>query len=212
MLSEKTKDSELDGLIPDFKTGIGYKLNDKEADNNYIIPIFATYTTSYSRIALHKLIKESQAVYTDSDSLVTLKEMPTSDDLGGLKLEMISKTGYIIRPKIYSLINELDNNKYTKIKGINVKSSKKKREDLLNEMLQDILNGKKVAQIQFIKIKQALNQNYSPNQIRKFTKEVNLNDDKREWKKPFNKNEWQESTPIFINDTKKYKYKRELET
>ena len=45
------------------------------------------FVTSYARVLLHKLLVNSDALYCDTDSVVSYKDLPSTDDLGGIKLE-----------------------------------------------------------------------------------------------------------------------------
>lgn len=55
----------------------------------FINPVISGFITSYARLELLKWLHkaDTEAIYSDTDSLVTTAHLPTSDELGGLKLE-----------------------------------------------------------------------------------------------------------------------------
>ena len=52
-----------------------------------INPAISCFITSYARVELLKLLHKVQPIYCDTDSIVTLDQLPESNCLGGLKLE-----------------------------------------------------------------------------------------------------------------------------
>jgi hypothetical protein len=170
----------------------GYKENEKECNQNYILPILSSYTTAYGRIKLYDSLVKLNAIYCDTDSILTTKKIESSKELGELKLEKISRIGYIVKPKFYRLFNELDSYDIIKVKGV-------RKVDL--KTFEDILNHKRVQQLKFTKLKESIRQGYKPNHKRIYYKLQDLQDNKRNWEKRFNKKELQDSTPININDT-----------
>jgi len=165
----------------DYESRFGYIIKEKECEENYVIPIFASCVTAYSRLELYDAIVKYDAVYCDTDSVFTLKK-PEKDEtqLGGLKIEGVVVDGLIIKPKAY-YIKTIDK-EFIKFKGIN-------RID--KEMFNDLIDNKPVEQIKFLKIKESLKRGLTPNEIISFYKSVDLEDDKREWKYKFNKNSFQ---------------------
>jgi hypothetical protein len=191
-------DEELYGAQPinHDRNGIprnAYKEEHKECEQAYVIPIFPAYVTSYGRIKLHKALVQLNAIYCDTDSIITETKIEESKELGELKLEATITTGYIIRPKMYAY-KDINKKEYvTKIKGVNKANFKK---------MEDVLNDKSIEQIRFLKTKEAMRGNRKPNQIITQFKHVSVEDDKRKWKKKFNKNEFQDSQPIEFNGGK----------
>jgi hypothetical protein len=83
-------------------------------------------------------------------------------------------------------------------KGWNVKV--KGIHKMTSEKFYDILGNRGIKQMKFMKIKESMKRNYAPNQKKKFIKRQELEDDKREWKEKFNKDELQDSEPIYIKE------------
>ena len=63
----------------------------------------AAYVTAYARIYVHRLMTsiQDELYYTDTDSLWTTRELPTSDELGALKLECTQPNAVFLLPKTY---------------------------------------------------------------------------------------------------------------
>lgn len=160
-----------------------------EIDYNYCIPILASYTTAYARLKLYEAIEKSNPVYVDTDSCFTDVDMEDNLELGHLKKEKTIKRGYIIKPKVYDIIDENDK-EYIKVKGFKKMSQKE---------FFDMLNGKKIKQQKFMKIKEALKRGFDVNEIINFDKEAVLIDTKRQWKKGFDITELQWSKPKMVS-------------
>jgi len=59
----------------------------------------AAFVTSYARLVLYDLIVRSEAIYCDTDSVVTTKDLETTKDMGGIKL--VAEGDYIgLAPKL----------------------------------------------------------------------------------------------------------------
>lgn len=92
---------------------------------NYLSIGISSAITAYGRIYLNKLLIEAinnggNIYYTDTDSLITDKELPkdrVNNLLGGLKLEAVIKKGIFISGKTYCYIDS-ENNFVTKAKGV----------------------------------------------------------------------------------------------
>lgn len=70
------------------------------------IPLTA-YITSLARAHLSRLlIQDGDPIYCDTDSIMTTATLPTSDALGGLKLEKEYVRGVVVAPKLYALEHE----------------------------------------------------------------------------------------------------------
>ncbi|KAF1828025.1 hypothetical protein BDW02DRAFT_620814 [Decorospora gaudefroyi] len=106
---------------------------DKETQSLSITSVgISAAITSYARIYISRLKLDiiklgGNIYYSDTDSIVTDKELPNHlihpTDIGLLKLEHKVKKGIFISGKLYGLIND-DNKIVIKSKGINSKSLK----------------------------------------------------------------------------------------
>jgi hypothetical protein len=117
---EKYEDIIKEKLVPYFEE-IGLYKKPKHSDSKFILPHLASYITSLSRMELYQVIKKcgfKNVHYTDTDSIVTTKKLPTSTELGGLKLEYKIKKAVFLQPKMYSMILS-DGTELTKMKGFN---------------------------------------------------------------------------------------------
>lgn len=74
---------------------------------NHIQPLLASYVTSAGRIELYKWINKSNALYCDTDSVMTTKKLGVSDEkvLGEMDFEGHFDAIYIFGPKFYILEN-----------------------------------------------------------------------------------------------------------
>jgi hypothetical protein len=164
----------------------GYRIIDKECKQNYILPILSCYVTAYARIKLHRAIIEHEALYCDTDSIMIDHKIKDDYELGGLKLEKVISKGILIRPKLYAVYDDLTHTWNIKTKGIKGSTI---------ETIKEILSKKSIRQIKFMKIKEAMTQNYRPNQKKVIKKYQDIEDDKRMWVKGFNPDELQDSEP-----------------
>jgi hypothetical protein len=155
----------------------------------FCIPIWASYVTAYGRIKLHREILKHDPVYVDTDSLMIDHELPTSDKLGELKLEMKIKRGIIVRPKFYAL-EDSNNKEYVKIKGLG--------HHLTMLGFNGLLKNPKISYKKFAKFKESLRQGFIPNEIIDTHKEFSLEDQKRLWKNTFNPDILEDSESIEV--------------
>lgn len=194
----------------------------------FCIPIWASYVTTYGRIKLHKALVKGDAIYCDTDSIITKETFPESNKLGELKLEMPVDECIIVRPKFYAL--KSNNDEYVKIKGLgrrlkyieftgtflNMLHSYKHLKILSNTPLNSLKIVKMIEiheqlKIQgfmttpaldydkFTKFKEAIRRDFIPNEIIAVHKEFSLNDEKRIWEKENFSLLKQESKPLRIN-------------
>ncbi len=156
---------------------------------NFCIPIWASYTTAMARIKLHKLLLKTNAIYCDTDSVITKDDSITdSKKLGELKLEDKIIEGVIIKPKFYGYKSK---NGYKIVaKGIGTRLS-------YGAML-EIIQNPKVTYQKFMKLKESIRRGYIPNYIMEIEKNLTLEDNKRQWYEKFNINGTQASEPIKI--------------
>lgn len=167
------------------------KIKKTVAPPSFTIPIWASYTASYGRLKLYDYIKNNEALYADTDSILTEKKLPTSEALGKLKLEMRVEKAVIVKPKFYAFYGE---NPRIKAKGIGVKLSMKD----FNTMLL----GNPLYYNKFLKFKEALRKGKLPNTTIEVFKKLGLEDTKRLWDKPFSFVEKQLSQPLCIIEPK----------
>lgn len=156
----------------------------------FTIPLWAAYITSYARLELYKYISRYSPVYVDTDSLVTKSVIPESKELGKLKLEMYIKDGIIVKPKMYAFLAE-DNKEHVKLKGVG--------KGLTWTDFNSVLKDPVVLYNKFVKFKESIRRNLTPNEIIPIDKHISLEDTKRIWEKPFDAFEHQTSTPIMVS-------------
>jgi len=93
----------------------------------YIHSEIAGLITSYARLKLYSLFERAgkeNIYYCDTDSIITSRELSTSDALGDIKNEDNIKTFIAINPKVYAYITT-DNSKIViKAKGLDAKALK----------------------------------------------------------------------------------------
>lgn len=152
-------------------------------------PILASYVTSYARMLMYDYLNHEEIIYTDTDSCISEKPLfKHSKELGKMKLEGIFKNCYVIKPKMYFLGNDKEND--VKIKGISNPSI-----DDFNK----IIKGEPVKKMKFVKLNESFRRNLNLNQKIEIIKKLDLNDDKRIW----NGNQ---SKPIYLNEVMEYAY------
>lgn len=159
----------------------------KESNSNFLFPIFCAYVTAYGRNKLYDYIKEYEADYCDTDSIVTSKVIKDSKELGEMKLECNIKEGVIVKPKFYRF--NITDREILKVKGVHK----------VNKIMFDkILNKEAIHYNKFIKMKEAIKHKQIVNSIFEIEKMVGLEDNKRIWLNDFNP---------FIYDNKSMPYK-----
>lgn len=161
----------------------------------FINPILSIYITAYARLELYKYIEDIQKTghkiyYCDTDSLITDKIMPTSKDIGKLKLEFNIKRGIIVKPKFYYIEDEKIGD-VVKAKGLhNLK-------DFMS--FDEVLKNKRYSYMKFTKFKESMKRGFAFNQKIDILKIIDIEDSKRMWfGKKFNKNELQDSRALMI--------------
>lgn len=84
----------------------------------YSNPALAAFVTSYARLKLYDYLTKlgDDIYYCDTDSLFTTRKLPTSKELGGLKLENTLKEACFLLPKTYALKTQ-NNELIVKMKG-----------------------------------------------------------------------------------------------
>lgn len=170
----------------------------------HVNPMLASYVTAYARNELFNLLNKSpeNTYYCDTDSLFTTKKLETSTDLGGLKLEYKFKDVVIVRPKFYSGITDAGK-EIVKIKGLHNITSTKQFNDLMKTTKYTSTRYMKFFESKrrkFLKDSLGNEQPYdfTINEKIDIPKKLSFTDNKREWAKPFNIVELQESIPRLI--------------
>lgn len=169
---------------------VGYRNIEKESDRNFIYPILPAYVTAYGRLLLYDYMVKYNAVYTDTDSLITNKYIEHSTELGKMKLEAKLKKAILIRPKMYLKQDEFDKT-FIKVKGLPRASI---------ESFENIIQGQTVHYNKFTRPSESIRRGYPVNSVRDEHKEMDINDNKRIWKYPFSDKTFStESEPIMID-------------
>lgn len=160
-------------------------------------PIWSAYIASYARIKLHRAMRKHQnsLLYCDTDSIfISDKEkVKTSDKLGDLGFEYKTKKCLIVRPKVYAVDTKI------KAKGVQKKLA-------WNEFVK-LLSGTRIKEIKFAKLRTVINAKahhkkgkLTINEIYTQQKQIDPEDTKREWGKPFKITEQQTSKPLCFNE------------
>lgn len=186
--------NNLIGVQINEENNFNYRETPNEKDLSYVFPIIASEVTMKGRLKLYKKIIETDAIQCDTDSVFSEKKIKTSNKLGFMKLEDVIHTLVTIKPKWYSYYSTVKNKMVYKLKGIKLSSY----DDLRDREFTDAINGKKVKQWKFVKMKESLRGVGKPNERIDFDKTMNIKDDKRVWKFPFSKYEFQDSNPIIL--------------
>lgn len=158
----------------------------KEVYKQHVIPIWATYTTAYARINLFEYLNKYKGMYCDTDSIATLKSMPESTKIGGMKLEYDVKNALFVKPKMY-MYDIVGGETKVRIKGVS-RATKEK--------FMDVMIGKSISYDKFTKLKEGVRRGIKPNSIQKVEKNLNLEDDKRIWGSKFDPFTLQDSKPL----------------
>lgn len=143
----------------------------------FINPIFSVYVTSYAREKLYDRIVNcgiDKVYYYDTDSIITSRTLEDSKRLGKLKEEFFIREGMIIKPKMYAFDN------IVRCKGLG-KMDRKGFDTLLTDRKKSIEK--------FVKFKEANKRGLFYNEILRFEKHIDLEDNKRLWPfafSPFN--------------------------
>ena len=170
---------------------IGIETTTSTCESSFVFPILSIYTTAYSRDLLYRYLTENgnDALYCDTDSLLTYKSIKTGDRLGEMKVEYDVLKGVVIKPKMY--MYHTPKKIVSRMKGVS-------KVDYTKFMR--ALEGKKVSYMKFTKTKESIRRKMIPNTIINMEKSIDLEDNKRVWKRPFSSLELQESEPLVINE------------
>ena len=159
--------------------------------SSFCFPIWSAYITAYARLTFYDYASKYNAIYGDTDSIITYDTIEDSKQLGKMKKEMDIVEGYIIKPKFYALYD--GENEHIKIKGIrdikNIKSFMK------------VVYDQSAEYLKFIKFKESIRRNLKVNSMITVKKNLSLEDTKRDWSGlKFNINTLQKSKPLFLID------------
>lgn len=147
----------------------------------YVFPIYPLYVTSFARSTMFRHFQKvgmKRVIYSDTDCIFTTRTIPTSSDLGDMKLEEKFKELVIIKPKFYSGLTT-EGKSLIKVKGI-FKSINDY--DHFKQMASD--NAFNLTMTQFRKLRGAIGRSDRwVNQTYKVMKTMGLDDNKRVWEK-----------------------------
>lgn len=155
----------------------------------HCFPEWCSYVTAYGRMRLYDILKRSDPVYCDTDSIITRKSFGSSDSLGKLKIEHIPQKMIIVKPKLYMM--DTGKERIFKGKGIGFR--------MCMEDFGSILDGNGVSYKRILRFKESIRRGFIPNEVADICKKLTLEDNKRIWEEPFSISEMQVSTPICLN-------------
>lgn len=163
----------------------------------YVYPILPIYVTAYARIDMFKRFKKighDRVLYTDTDSIMTTRNLPTSSELGDIKLEKEFEKLIIIKPKMYSGIT-CEGKNLIKVKGVHGAISD------FNHFMR-LIQDFKVTTTHFRKLRGSLigNGRYV-NELYTMEKKLDLNDSKRVWDKDAFTLDIQDSRPFVLDES-----------
>jgi hypothetical protein len=114
-------DEDITGAYP-YDEVFGYSIRKFVRFSAYHLPAIAAYVTALAQLKIYgylcaALRAGGRLFYTDTDSLVTDVRLPTSRDLGGLKLEHEIRRAVFLAPKTYCLTLYDDEEEKIVLKG-----------------------------------------------------------------------------------------------
>ena len=154
-------------------------------DPVFSFPILSSYITGYARILMYDYIVRGEALYTDTDSIITFKPLEDVTTIGRMKLEQTITDGVVVRPKLYRVDDH-------------VRSKGFRRLD--KEGFEKILHGEPISIVRWAKLRESLRRDLVVLQDLEVLKKASLEDDKRVWKTLFNEHELQKSEPLVLNE------------
>ena len=179
----------------------GMIINKKICNEAYVLPILSSYTTAYARIKLYDYLVNYNGIYCDTDSIVTSRIIPESDELGKMKVDYDIIEGILVKPKMYmfKILKKGKVEEIIKLKGIPKKVIFNNEEIKINkEVFLSILDGQEVKYKKFTKLKEGIRRGLMPNSIMDMKKYIQLTDNKRIWLDDFNYKSLGDSLPLHI--------------
>lgn len=141
--------------------------------STFCIPIWASYISALGRLKLHDYLVRGDAVYCDTDSVITRKDFGNSTDLGKLKHEYDINEAWIVKPKMYAIDN--GEYKFVKVKGLPFRLT---YEDFVSYVCNP---NRSLTFSKFTKFKEASRRGLTPNEIILANKCFGVEDEKRRW-------------------------------
>ena len=162
----------------------------------YSFPVWSEYTTALGRNKLMKDIQKhpKNIVYCDTDSAVVDKPVfEEGQELGDWELEHELNGGVFIKSKLYML--KLQDEKFVcKSKGVG--KFMQEKDDFIK-----VIGTGDVNMERFTRMKESNNIGVKSGSVMQFSKHLNFNDEKRNWKgKDFSLEDWQDSEPLKLTD------------
>lgn len=175
----------------------------KPIDKNFsptVNPSLSAQVTAYARHELYNLLNKNpeKTFYCDTDSLFTTKNLDTSKDLGGLKLEYKFKDLVIVRPKFYGGTTTEDK-EIVKIKGLRDIKTINQFSSVMQTKVYNNTKFMKFFETKRRKFLHGEEHNFKVNEKIDTLKTLNFNDNKRLWDKKFNFQNLQNSKPLLIS-------------
>jgi hypothetical protein len=162
------------------------RITEDRKPSSFCIPIWSSYVTAYGRIKLYDYLSRCDPLMCDTDSIITGKLIPESEELGFMKL--VDKGDCtIIRPKFYRFNDDI------KLKGCPIRLTKDK--------FIDILEGKPVKKMIFLKLAQSIRRRKGINEKIELIKEFDIIDTKRVWNDKFDYHLMEDSSPLHVLET-----------
>ena len=165
----------------------------------YSFPILSSYTTMLGRMKLISNISshKEDLVYADTDSAYMMKNcFETGEELGDFELQHTAESGLFIRSKLYRLM--VNGKPICKSKGVG--KFMQDDEDFPDRFLNAIATGR-IRMERFSKMKESQRIGIKSGTAMKFSKIINLNDEKRDWnRKDFHVDDWQDSEPLKLRE------------
>lgn len=170
------------------------RITEDRKPSSFCIPIWASYVTSYGRLKLYDYLVMLDPIACDTDSVFTQKEIPTSDDLGYMKLEGIGDALFV-RPKFYMFMDK------PRLKGAPCKINKDMFMKIIigdQEGFRSVLMKNHISIFKPVKMSSALRRGLKFNENVENHKEFGLEDTKRAWDEKFDPFGMQLSKPLHI--------------
>lgn len=165
-----------------------YIYNRRECNDFFVFPIFSAYTTAYGRLLLYDYIVNHNALYCDTDSIITFdSNVFCSEGLGFMKKVYDIRKGIIVKPKMYYINDGV--NDIVRLKGI-------PRADV--NVFNKVINRSGVDYFKFVKFREGIRRRLSVNSVVIVHKDFDLNDNKRLWFNDFVFYGFDKSFPIKI--------------